>query len=522
MKKTLFFLLALAAGLHSQAQSYTYSKDIAPIIYANCSYCHHAGAIGPFSLTSYNDVYYQQYGILSDITSHKMPPWPPDVKYSRLSHERIISQSQIDMIKAWVDSGAVRGDSTLEPPAPTYSNSSSLKSVDMTKVIPTYTVEANTDIYRCFAIPSGFTADQVITGLECLPANRKIVHHILLYWDTTGACSALDKADPNPGYLSFGGVGSNSAKLIGGWVPGGTAMELPSGMGMTIPKGADLVIQIHYAPGNDGEKDSTSFNLEYATTSGLREVHQDPALNHFTSMVNGPLKIPADSKKSFKEKFTLPIEVSVIGLAPHMHLIGQNIKVYAVPFLSTDTIQLIRINKWDFHWQGFYQYKKIITLKAGTTVYAEASYDNTTDNPANPNNPPKDVSAGESTTDEMMLVFFTYLYYQKGDENIVLDSSAVVSSVEKQTQLPLAQYLNIYPNPVSQPDNIAVNFDLPEAASTFLQVVDVSGKTVYSKIYNLPKGDNTLNISSDNIPKGIYICKVFSKGQMRTEKMIVR
>ena len=100
MKKTLFILLALMAGLHSQAQQYTFSKDIAPVIYANCSYCHHAGAIGPFSLTNYNDVYSQRYAIVGDISIHKMPPWPPDVKYSRLSHERIISQSQIDMIKS--------------------------------------------------------------------------------------------------------------------------------------------------------------------------------------------------------------------------------------------------------------------------------------------------------------------------------------------------------------------------------------------------------------------------------------
>ena len=520
MKKTLFILLALMAGLHSQAQQYTFSKDIAPVIYANCSYCHHAGAIGPFSLTNYNDVYSQRYAIVGDISIHKMPPWPPDVKYSRLSHERIISQSQIDMIKSWVDSGAVRGDSSLEPPVPTYTNASTLKSVDLSKTIPTYTVEANTDIYRCFAIPSGFTKDQVITGLECLPANRKIVHHILLYWDTTGACAALDKADPKPGYLSFGGVGSNSAVLIGGWVPGGSSMELPSGMGMTIPKGADLVIQIHYAPGNIGAEDSTSFNLEFATTSGLREVYQQPALNHFTSMLNGPLDIPANTKKSFKEEVTLPFDVSVIGIAPHMHLIGQNIKVYAVPLFSTDTIPLIRINQWDFHWQGFYQYRKVLTLKAGTSVYAEAMYDNTTDNPSNPNSPPKEVVAGENTTDEMMIVFFSFLLYQKGDENIVLDTSALVNGIEKQTPLAL-QGLNIYPNPASQPDIIKINFDQPEAASTFLEVINADGKIVYSKIYSLPGGANTIEIPGNNIPHGFYLFKVFSKGQMRTQKMIV-
>ena len=286
MRKLFFLLLFVVSWFHGFAQKITFSEHIAPIIYNNCSYCHHKGAIGPFSLTSFNDVYTQRYLIANDVIIHKMPPWPPDPNFKRLSHERLITQNQIDLIKAWVDSGAVLGDSTKEPSAPVYNNASVLKNVSLSKTIPTYTVEANTDIYRCFAIPSGTNVNKVLTGLEFIPGNRKIVHHILLYCDTTGACAKLDAADPKPGYLHFGGVGSNSAILIGGWVPGSSAMILPTNMGMTIPAGADLVIQIHYAPGNIGAEDSTSFNIQFTNATGLREVYQQPALNHFTSLLS--------------------------------------------------------------------------------------------------------------------------------------------------------------------------------------------------------------------------------------------
>jgi hypothetical protein len=524
MKRITIVLFAVFCGFAAKAQKYTFSKDVASVVYANCTYCHHEGAIAPpqYRLTGYSDVYALRYTIKSYINSLKMPPWPPDPKYTRLAHERILSQDQINMITSWVDNGADRGDSTKEPALPVYSTNSQLSSIDISKTIPTYTVSTNTDDYRCFAISGAFSAAKILTGVEFKPANGKSVHHILLYYDTTGTCAKLDKADTKPGYASFGGVGSNNAVLIGGWVPGSSAITMPKGMGMTIPKGADLVMQIHYAPGSNGEKDSTSFDMQFSSNTGLREVYQQAALNHMTSMINGPLVIPANTVRSFKEKVSVPFDVSVIGIAPHMHLLGQNIKVYAVDSKG-DTLPLIKVNKWDFHWQGFYQFRKVVVLKMGTVVYAEATYDNTTNNPENPNSPPKKVTAGESTTDEMMLVFFGFLAYQKGDENIVLDSSAMSSIVtatqENSEPSPVLNFMDVRPNPAASA--VSLSFDLPKAADVKIEIRSLQWQLMLSGTYAMPSGRSDLPISLPQLPAGVYFVTAFSNGNMATKRLVI-
>lgn len=517
MKRIILALTLIAFGTNSYALQITYSEHIAPIIYANCTYCHHQGAIAPFTLVSYSDVYNQRASIRTAVDQRIMPPWPPDIKYSRLSHERILSSSQIDMIKTWVDNGAPRGDSTKEPALPIYKTNTQLPSVDLSKTIPTYTVSSTTDDYRCFAIPSGLTTDKILTALEFLPANRKAVHHILLYYDLSGQCAALDKADSKPGYAGFGGVGSNSAVLVGGWVPGASPTLLPSGMGVTIPKGADLVLQIHYAPGNKGEMDSSMFNIQFSSNTGLREVYQEAALNHFNTMVNGPLIIPANKTKSFTEEYTIPVDVTLIGIAPHMHLIGKTIKSYAVD-KKGDTTQLININNWNFHWQGFYQYRKTIVLKAGTKVYAEAEYDNTSNNTSNPNYPPKTVTAGESTTNEMMLVFFSYLVYQSGDENIVLDTSALISGIKNEIQTTNDNsLLKIFPNPATE--NIHLNFTLTHNSMSKVSVYNMQGQEVISKNMNFNSGNQSIPLSTSGLPAGTYLCRIITQEGVLTQRL---
>ena len=426
-----------------KAQSVTWAHDIAPIFYNNSPTCHHDGGIAPFSLINYSTAYQQRNLINSDVTSHIMPPWPPDPTYKRYSHERVLSAQDILLINTWVGEGSPSGDTTTAPIAPVYTNGSQLGNPSLTLQIPTYTVPVNqtTDIYQCFAIPTNLLTDQFVTGLEIIPGDPSIVHHVLVYQDTTAnAAWLLDSASPGPGYLNYGGIGVNSAILMGGWVPGSSPFLMPTNFGEPIYKNSYLVLQIHYPAGDNGKVDSTKLNLLLAPTVS-RPVFMDPILNYFQN-INQPLVIPADSIMTFNEHYTLPnLDISVLTVAPHCHLIGQNWLSYGIT-PSNDTIPMIRINDWNFHWQGFYEFRNIIKAPALTNLWAFCTYNNTAENLNNPNSPPLTVSAGENTTDEMMLVYFLWTPYQTGDENIVLDSTPLADIVDTYAITTAVQDLN--------------------------------------------------------------------------------
>ncbi|HWB63930.1 MAG TPA: hypothetical protein VG603_10495, partial [Chitinophagales bacterium] len=435
MKKTFTLFFAIAFAFATQAQTtVTWAQDIAPILYQSCTKCHHNGGLAPFALLTYNDAYNQRTLMKYDVMNHIMPPWPPDPTYCRYAQERIISAVDINKIRDWVDAGAPMGDTTQAPAVPTYTNASELGAPDISVRIPDFTVPSaqNNDIYQCFVLPSGLTADEYITAMEIIPGNPEIVHHVLIFEDTTGTCHRLDSLSPGPGYLSFGSPGTNNAILIGGWVPGATPTFMPANMGIKLYKHSDIVIQVHYPVGSNNKLDSTRLNLKIVP-SVPRPVLFDPVLAYFTNMVNGPLKVPADSVKTFVEHFHTPAyDATAISVAPHCHLLGQNWLCFAVT-PQGDTIPLIKINKWDFHWQGFYEYRNLLKIPANSDLYAICQYDNTSNNPENPNNPPQQVTAGEATSDEMMLVFFGYTLYLPGDENVVTDTSALVDITDTVT-----------------------------------------------------------------------------------------
>lgn len=518
--RKLYALLGISCCLATasvKAQNITFSNTIAHILYSNCTTCHRQGGLGPFPLQSYNDAYAQRFAIMTNVVAHIMPPWPPDTKYSHFAHERVLSETQIDQIKKWVENDAPEGDPNAEPQPPQFSSNSQLQHIDQTITIPTYTVTSTKDDYRCFAIHSGLTVGKFVTGIEPMPANHKIVHHILIYYDLSGQCMKLDQADPKPGYVGFGGVGSSSAVLVGAWVPGSQPILFPKGMGVSLQKDGDYVLQIHYAPGSEGQSDSTSINFQYSPTNALRQVYLDPVLNHVTDMTNGPISIPAGATKEYHEAYKSPYDGSILAVAPHMHLIGRNIRSYAVG-PDKDTIPFIRINNWDFHWQGLYFFPKLIHLKAGSTLYSDAFYDNTTANPNNPNTPPKAISAGESTTDEMMITYFAYLAYQPGDENLVLDSSALhnagISSTEKG-----AENYTVYPNPAS--GRINISFYIDNATEAGIELYDMQGRKL--KTLRAPAlvqaGQQQFSFDISGLPQGYYFCRLQTNEGMLTRKL---
>lgn len=514
-----YLLLCFLLPYLSSGQT-TWSNSTANILYTHCTSCHHDGGIAPFSLMTFTDALQNSSDIEDVILSNEMPPWPPDAQYSRFAHERLLTSQERTDILDWISQGALSGDTTLAPIAPTYSGIAEISNPDLVSKMPTYTVNTATDLYRCFVIPSGIGVNQYITQIEALPGDRSIVHHILVFEDSSSTPAQLDAADPGPGYTNFGGTGSNTSKLIGVWVPGQTSTPLPAGMGIKLTANTNIIIQIHYPGGTIGKTDSTEIRFKLTTTP-LREISIDPPLNHF-QLDNGPLFIPANTTKTFTAHYQVPIDISVLAVGPHMHNIGRSITSFGVT-PSQDTIPFIHIPHWDFHWQGTYSFRRVLHIPAGTILYSSAFYDNTSANHHNPNIPPQDVFLGEATTDEMMLVYFAYTYYLPGDENIIQDSTILTSTDEVLFDdiVSTPQLYAPYPNPSKDYTNI--HFLLAKKETVKISIYDINGKMVWieNNLAEKNAGYHTVMVPLNGFANGLYTISLETENYKRTKKLLV-
>jgi hypothetical protein len=373
MKKNVLFLFTLLLMSKTMVAQLSWTKDVAPIVYKNCASCHRDGGIGTFSIEKYAKAFELRYAIKNAVESRHMPPFPPDVSYQHYANERVLTATQIKTISDWVNQGAVEGPANLLPSFPVLPAGSQIGKPDLVLKAPTYKIKETSDTYRCFVVPTNLSTGRFLSGMEVIPGNRQVVHHVLVYSDSTGASLPLDAKDPEPGYINFGGPGIPNAPLVGAWVPGSTPSLYPNSMGMRLPPKGYLVVQVHYPSGMTGKTDSTKINLFFTkSNSGIRQVYSIPILNHQTNMTDGPLAIPKNTVKTFHEKITINQEISLLSVGPHMHLIGRSIKVAAVKPFTGDTIKLINIPNWDFHWQGSYSFKKIVRLPIFSDLISEA------------------------------------------------------------------------------------------------------------------------------------------------------
>ncbi len=526
-------LSLLLAAENTDAQTPVWSTDIAPILFNNCASCHRPTGIGPFNLLTYNDAVNRASAIYSAVSTRYMPPWPPDPKFSRLAHERLLSDVDIKKIQDWVSGGKPQGDPNLAPPVPVFNPDGDLAGTpNLVTQIPTFTSTATTgDVYQCFVVPSSLGAEKFISAFEAIPGNREIVHHVLVYADTTGTCAALDSASPGPGYVSFGGVGSNDAILLGGWVPGTQPMQMPDSFGIRIAPNADIVIQIHYPAGSVGKVDSTKIKFYFSPlpANNIRPVRLDAVLNHqgaatCTLIPNDGLIIPANQTKPYLEMSNISSfvgDITLLGVAPHMHLIGRSINAYGVH--NGDTLKFIDIPSWDFSWQGFYLFRKMMKIPTGTTLYSEAFYDNTSNNPVNPSNPPQTVTAGEATTDEMMLTFFIWSYYQPGDENRYIDpSTPAVVNVKSQTGYAVQELFAPYPNPAN--NNLYIKYYLQSPAVVTFSITDLQGRVIkeFTNGKLISQGYHAEPFSIADIPAGLYLLQMRTPEKVLTQKLSVQ
>lgn len=519
--KNYLILSFVIASISVFSQTATWSDNVACIIYTRCVNCHNPKGIAPFSLVDYSDAALMSSAIKSSTQAKRMPPWPPQKEYRSFAHERVLTQEEINILANWADNGAPSGDLAAAPPAPVITTSEEITSPDIRLQIPTFTIpSAFSDIYHCFSLATNTTTDQFITGVEVVPGNRAVVHHVLVFADTTGATAGLDAAYAGPGYPAYGGVGTPNAFLVYAWVPGGGALFPPARMGVKLPRGSRIALQIHYPVSAVGSVDSTKVNLQLAP-GPLRTLSVSPVLNHGAALIDGPLFIPANTVRTFHARYQIPpVNVTTLSVAPHMHVVGKSVKAYAVT-PSFDTIPLINIPKWDFHWQGAYNFRQPLRIPANSWLYAEAVYDNTSANPNNPSFPPQDVRLGESTDEEMMLIYFAYTIHNAGDENIIVDTTTVKPtylncSFALGTQDRKLESVKIYPNPSSSYIEVQVsNLNFENAQ---LSLYDISGRHLKSQ-----KVTSYITfIPVETLSSGTYFLRYEQNGQTETAKLVIQ
>lgn len=412
--------LVLASALDGRAQTVTFAQDIAPIIYSNCSGCHHPGEIAPFSLLSYSDVAKRGITITTVTQSRYMPPWKPEPGWQKYRDQRGLTTAQIALIQQWVDQGLPEGDESKAPPVPQFPDGWRLGTPDLVLTMPAgFSVPADgPDLYRNFVIHTNLAQDKWVTAIEMRPASPTVVHHSLFFSDSTGDAAKLDGQDGQPGFPGFGTiftVGNPLNNLNGGlgaWVPGSTPQFLPQGIAVPLPAGSDFLLQTHFHPDGAAHTEQTTIGLYFgqAPARSLTQI-QVPAFFG----VQSNLRIPAgDANYRVRGTFTLPADVDAVGVWAHAHYLAKEAKMTAT--LPDGSVQiLLWIRNWSFNWQDQYLFQNLIPLPKGTRLDGEVTWDNSAANVSNPNSPPRVVNWGENSTDEMGSLILNVLPKNQAD-----------------------------------------------------------------------------------------------------------
>jgi mono/diheme cytochrome c family protein len=379
----------------------TFTRDIAPLLNKSCVVCHRAGESAPFALQTYRQAR-TWASALKEYTSRRiMPPWKAAPGVGDFHDARMLSDDEIARIAQWADSGAPEGDPKELPAPPTFPDPDawSLGKPDMV-VQPSrafHLAAEGPDVYRNFVLPVDFDQDRYVSAMEFKPGNRAVVHHIVLYVDVDAASVRLDGKDAEPGYTVPGtGPGVLNAEWGEVWVPGRTPRLLPPGVAVKIPKGAKLLMQVHYHKNGVAQTDTSQVALYFAKGRVEKLMRTLPLVNPVIALQ------PGNSNQRLKMTFTLPVDAHLYTIFPHMHLLGREMRVTAIlPDGEKKSLPLIVVKDWDFNWQETYAYKSPVALPHGTRIEMVAVYDNSDSNPRQANHPAKVVRWGEQTTDEM-------------------------------------------------------------------------------------------------------------------------
>ena len=396
-----------ATGAEAPLAKVTFTRDVAPIIFKHCSTCHHAGEAVPFHLMSYADVKKRAQQISEVVTARYMPPWMPTRGLIEFEGQRGLSDDEIAVIRKWASEGGVEGDKKELPPTPNFASGWTLGTPDHVAKMPEpFVVPAEgKDIYRNFVVPVGLPEGKWIKGVHVRSGESSVVHHGFVFVDSTGnSAKQNDAAEPGVGY---GGMdpGSGVERPVGqslSWQPGKQAKLGPEEMSWWLPRHSDLVLQMHLRPSGKEEAVQAEVALYFSDTPATLK----PAALMLRSVdIDIP---PGATNYAIESSYVLPIELDVISVLPHAHYLARKVEAWAT-LPDGQKQSLLRIDDWNFDWQGDYRYARPLTLPAKTEIAMRIEYDNSEANANNPHRPPQRVKYGLESSDEMGEVHFQVL-----------------------------------------------------------------------------------------------------------------
>lgn len=437
-------LTTIGCGGDGLPSKVTFTEHVAPIVFENCTYCHRDGGNAHFPLEQYAQV--KSYGpsIAFMARERLMPPWPADPHYTEFVGQRILSDRDIQLLEKWVKDGMPEGPKDKLPAMPAYPEGSLIGKPDLRlPVAPYFLKEGSSDRFLLVKVPFELPKETYASVIEFVPGRENVVHHVngdmVRYdynrkQDVNAGARQVDMVEDSTIRLAYEKLGLPNddgsypvlQKSTVNYLPGVTAQRYPEGIGgYLLPrKGVFLLNDLHYGFSKKDVWDSSYINVFFAKNPTKRPVQEFQLGTLGVVPVEPDLKIQPNTVKKVYSRFTVPIDLSVLTVNPHMHLLGKSFKAYAVT-PDGDTIRLISIPRWDFNWQYFYTFKKMVKIPKGSVMIAEGVYDNTRKNLNNPFSPPRlvtDQNGSMKATDEMFQFIVTYLPYQAGDENISLET----------------------------------------------------------------------------------------------------
>jgi mono/diheme cytochrome c family protein len=437
----LVFVASAVLAVPSQAQTSssapTFSKDVAPIFFANCTTCHRPGEIAPMSLLTYKDARPWARSIANAVKNGAMPPWHADPAIGHFSNERRLTEAQKTTIARWVEAGAPEGDPKDLPASPQYTQGWRIGKPDVVlEMQEDYPIPATGEIpYLYFEVPANFDEDRWVQAWEMRPGNPAVVHHVIVFvkppqppgQPAQGAPGAagrpqqqplitfaegmdipagqtggpdLPEGERKPTFPNYRPRPRGVAGSIGGYVPGNSTRVFAGGTAIRLPKGSSLVFQMHYTTTGKETTDRTKMGLIFS-----KEPPKMPLSG--TALVNGGLHIPAGAPDHRVDaEMTINRDLLLFSMTPHTHVRGKK-WYYEVIYPDGRKEPLLSVPNYDFEWQHEYQFTQPLKLPAGTKVRASAWYDNSKANKSNPD-PTKDVWWGDQTWEEMMFTSFTF------------------------------------------------------------------------------------------------------------------
>ena len=386
-------------------QPVTYAKQVSRIFQEKCQTCHHPGTAAPFSLTTYDEAVHWADTIREVLVEKRMPPWFADPRYGKFSNDRRLHSDELDTLMAWLDGGKELGDKKDLPAPRHFTDGWVIGKPDVIFEMPEeFKVPAKGVVpYTYFTTPTNFKEDVWVQAAEARPGNRAVVHHLILFY-----------RDPkNKGRQASANGGGIGDGLLVGTAPGDMPLILRPGVAKKLPAGAELIWQMHYTPNGKEAKDRSQVGLIFYKGK------EPPKWNAQTrGILNTNFAIPPGASAHLVEsEWVVPRDTLLLGLMPHMHLRGKDFE-YRAEYPDGRSEIILSVPHYDFSWQTSYGLDEPMLLPKGTKIHCTAHFDNSANNPANPD-PKAQVTWGDQTWEEMMIGWVTYVWKQPENEALL-------------------------------------------------------------------------------------------------------